>query len=349
MLPERLIIKIMPRVRLISCTSKEFFDDIKIMHGISLASLARMSVAHQRSFSDWRSGKCLMPLDIFKKIHNLSRLKPHYTIIDDNWNKSAAGKMGAKRRRDLYGPLIGTFEGRRKGGRISARRFFENPDYAKRVGFVTRKEIRLPRPSKNFAECVGIILGDGTIQKRQIVITLHGTDDLHFSRYVKGLCERIFQCNISYVKKKVDNIINILISSTTLIEFLSQKDMQIGNKVKNQVGIPRWILSKPLFRAACLRGLFDTDGCFYIDKHTIKGKIYFNCALNFTNRSLPLLKFVKEELECRGYHPTQKTPWAIFLRRENEVRKYFSEIGSSNEKHLRKFKGYCNNKQGGVA
>ena len=56
----------------------------------------------------------------------------------------------------------------------------------------------------------------------------------------------------------------------------------------------------------------------------------------FTNRCLPLLKEFKATLESIGLHPTQKTKYAVFLRRKDDIRRYFDFIGSSNEKHLNK-------------
>ena len=70
--------------------------------------------------------------------------------------------------------------------------------------------------------------------------------------------------------------------------------------------------------------------------------------MNFTNRSLPILNFFKDNLIKLGFHPRQKTPFSIFLRIENEINRYFKEIGSSNPKHFSKFKKYFENKFGEV-
>ena len=70
--------------------------------------------------------------------------------------------------------------------------------------------------------------------------------------------------------------------------------------------------------------------------------------MNFTNRSLPVLSFFKTKLKQLGFHPTHNTKFSIFLRKENEIIKYFQMIGSSNLKHLYKYKQYFKNKFGGV-
>lgn len=52
--------------------------------------------------------------------------------------------------------------------------------------------------------------------------------------------------------------------------------------------------------------------------------------------------------EKLGFHPMQKTKYSIFLRKEGEIVKYFSSIGSSNPKHLRKFNIFFEKKYGEV-
>ena len=113
--------------------------------------------------------------------------------------------------------------------------------------------------------------------------------------------------------------------------------------------MPAWIKTKTSYQMAFIRGLLDTDGCVYTDRHTIKEREYKNIGMAFTNRSLPLLLDFKETLESIGLHPTQKTKYTVFLRREEEIRRYFKVIGSSNPKHTNKVKMYFSLKNGGVA
>jgi intein/homing endonuclease len=113
--------------------------------------------------------------------------------------------------------------------------------------------------------------------------------------------------------------------------------------------MPQWIRAREEFRTAFVRGLFDTDGCVYVDTHRIHGREYKNMGMVFTNRCHPLLKEFKATLERIGLHPTQKTKYAVFLRRKGDIKLYFDLIGSSNEKHLNKVRNYFLTSQGGVA
>ena len=118
--------------------------------------------------------------------------------------------------------------------------------------------------------------------------------------------------------------------------------------MKKQIGIPKWINKNTDYKKFCLRGLFDTDGCFFVDRHHIKDAIYCNGGVNFVNRSLPILAFFKNTLEYFGFHPKQTTKFSIFLRKEKEVLRFFKEIGTSNSKHLKRFIEYYKNKYGRV-
>lgn len=338
----------MPRVRLLTSPEK-FFLDVQGGTGFSFEELGKICKVHRRSFSSWKSGKVLMPDHVFETLLKMSGIaRPKHETLKEHWSKADSGRTGALRRILLYGPP-GTPEGRRKGGLISSKNLMKNPRWGEDRGFVVRKKITKPKNLEKLAECIGIILGDGTIARMQVVVTVHRIDDFDFAAHIQNLFNEVFGFTPSCIDRKRENVIAVTASRIELVEYLLKKGMKIGDKVRQQVGIPPCVLTTKKARGACLRGLFDTDGCFYVDKHRIKEKMYFNCAMNFTNRSLPLLFFFKEELERRGYHPTHNTKWSLFLRREDEINNYFKEIGSSNNKHVKKYKKFFEEKYGGVA
>ncbi len=338
----------MSRVRLLAAPEK-FFSDVRERTGFSFEKLGKICGVHRRSFSDWKSGELLMPTHVFQVLLRISRVaRPQYEILKEHWNKSDAGRAGAIRRIELYGPP-GTQEGRRKGGLASTQKLMKNPDWARERGFIVRKKICKPKNLEKLAECIGIILGDGTIAQMQVVVTVHRIDDFEFALHIQNLFTEVFGFTPSWIDQKKKNVIAITASRVDLVEYLLKKGMKRGDKVRQQVGIPKCVMVVKRARSACLKGLFDTDGCFYVDKHRIKGRMYFNCAMSFTNRSLPLLDFFKAELERRGYHPTHNSKWNVSLRREDEIARYFNEIGSSNSKHVKKFTKFFEEKYGGVA
>lgn len=249
-----------------------------------------------------------------------------------NLKKQMAGRLGGIALIKKHGNP-GTIEGRRLGGKRSV-------EVNKLLGtqFNQRKKFFRPKKSKRLAELVGILLGDGCIGKYQFAVTTNATTDIHHAKYIATLIEGLFKINTKIRKKKTSNAVEVVVSSYDLCRYLEIVAFKAGNKIHNNVDVPNWIKSKQSFRAACLRGLLDTDGCVFSDSHVIRSIQYKSIGINFTNRNSNLLNFFKTTLENDfGFHPTQKTNHAVFLRRKTEIKEYFLKIGTSNPKHLIRF------------
>ena len=128
-------------------------------------------------------------------------------------------------------------------------------------------------------------------------------------------------------------IIDLVMSSKRLVNFLNRKGLLIGNKIKQGLDIPPWINSRKTWQRACLRGLFDTDGCTYIDHHVINGRSYANIGLSFTTYSENLYDNYARILRLLMFSPTQSAGKRVLLRRENEVVRFFTEIRPKNSRH----------------
>lgn len=307
-----------------------------------LADIAGVNV---RSFVDWQNEKYSLSLTALNKLCKKGGfpLPQDIEIKDPFWytsNGSSAGGMATYRK---YGRIGGDPENRK-------RRWYEwwekKGKYQNHPIINAASPVFLPKKSIPLAEFIGILLGDGGITQRQVSITLHKIDDKKFCQYVKNLSQLLFKVNPSVYGR--ENITNLVISRSRLVQYLVKLGLCVGGKVRQQVDVPQWVKTSDSFSKSCLKGLFDTDGCFYIDRHRYKDKVYYNCAMNFTNRSFPILYFFKNKLRQLGFHPTQKTKYSISLRREGEIAKYFKIIGSSNPKHLGKFKQYLKFRYGRV-
>lgn len=252
--------------------------------------------------------------------------------VANRWER--AGRMGGLARVRMYGPP-GTAEGRRLGGLRSLA-----THRLRKTGFKLLRNVKLPRYSTTLAELLGILAGDGHVDQYQTTMTTNSKTDWEHAEHVKGLFERLFGMPVSLRQRSSCNSCVVEISSRRVCQFLSRVGMVQGNKVRLQLGVPRWIAAHQRYQRAFCRGLFDTDGCVFVDRHIIKGKTYMNLGIAFTNRSLPLLAHFKGCLEDIGLHPTQKTKYTVFLRREADIRRYFKVIGSSNPKHLKKVTAY---------
>ncbi|KKW42821.1 MAG: Type II/IV secretion system ATPase [Candidatus Magasanikbacteria bacterium GW2011_GWA2_56_11] len=336
----------MPRIKFVKIQPWDFFLKVKKASGLSFKEMAQLCATHRRTLSDWKRGRYLMPLSAYEALFKLGGNEEVISIIPDYSHASAAGKKGAARRYQIHGNP-GTDEGRKRGGLAAVRKLTAIYPHAIITKFQRRRPIALPELSCNLAEMIGIILGDGHVSAYQTTVTLHSLDDRLYSGYVAKQFESLFQIKPAIYERQSTLVITV--ARVALSEYLHCQHGLSSNKVKTQVSVPSWIVRHDKFAQACVRGLIDTDGCFYVDRHQYLNKRYLNCALNFTNRSLPILKFVKDTLSSLDLHPTQKTPYSIFLRREREIERYFKEIGSNNPKHTDKFKKFIANKtHGGV-
>ncbi|MDD3399813.1 MAG: hypothetical protein PHF07_02065 [Candidatus Pacebacteria bacterium] len=292
-----------------------------------------------RTFRDWRRGKFLPSLEILEAISKDFKIKlPSFKILPQYWyitpeksRKAALIKMAK------YGPP-GTLEGRRKGGMISQRNRKENPKKYKALGCVVAKDFPILKPSSKLAELFGIILGDGTITKNQVRITLNRFTDKQYVRYVEKLITGLLKEKPSIFERK--STIEIYLSGVNLVKELERMGLKRGNKVKNQVVIPGWIMADKRYANACARGLFDTDGGLFIHKHG--GGRWNNLGWCFTNHSLPLIENVREILRFNSIEPKGKK-YKIYLYAVPDIRNFIKKVGSSNIKNIDKYRHYMDN------
>lgn len=203
-----------------------------------------------------------------------------------------------------------------------------------------RKFIKFPRNSAPLAEFLGIEFGDGGIGNPwQVVITLNSKKDREYVKHIVGLLHNLFGIDAAVRKRKNENALQLVSSSTTLVDFLVTKGAVRGNKIAQHFDIPEWIHERVQYEKAFVRGLMDTDGCLYIHKHTTKGILYKNIGLCFTSGSKNLLNSVADIFRKFGIEPhiTDKER-RIYLYDKDSVIKYLRTFGSANPRILEKYK-----------
>lgn len=281
-----------------------------------------------RTLRDWKREKFYPPEEIIRKLSQISGVKlPIYTHLSRYWFAVDAARLGGKRRFELYG-LLGNRESRVKGGVMSWMKRTNNPDIWKKY----TKTFRRPKESIDFAEFIGIMLGDGGLTRTQCVVYLSSVTDQEYAYYIKEKIKSLFDLTASIYKLKKDKVWRVSISSVNLVEYLVSQGLSVGNKVHLQVGVPNWIWLNTKYIKACIRGLVDTDGSLFIHKHLINGKEYLYPTIVFSNRSQPLLEFVFRGLLQLGFHPKPSLNNQIWLRKQSEVKQYFQDIGTRNFK-----------------
>jgi hypothetical protein len=332
---ERLISK---RVKFPKGKQKIFLVKSGRVLNFSHGELAKLLKISTRTLSDWKREKINISLLAVKKLCTKTGQKfPRKAeILDPFWYTTRGAKKGGLTVYHKYGVVGGNPEKRKqkwfewwnKKGKFNKNPILNNP-----------LPIKKPRRSEKLAEFVGIVLGDGGISKRQITITLHCRDDKEFSKFVIKMTKKLFGVNPGVYRNTKDSVNDIVVSRTELVNFCTKKlGLKTGNKVKQQVDIPRWIKTNKKFQIACVRGLIDTDGSVFNHCYKVNGKTYCYKKLSFTSLSKPLAFSVYNILSEMGLKPRIFRRKDVCLDSRESMRKYFQLIGSHNPKHLNRYR-----------
>ncbi len=309
----------------------------KILSEVSVEEAAKICNLSERTIRDWRREKFSMNLNALRKLCRKTRIPfPSNTEIkDDYWYISYGSSIGGLATLRKYGRIGGDPEYRKK----KWYEWWEREGKYKSNIIALCKPIRKPRYSQALAEFVGIILGDGSIGKSQISITLHSEDDKEYSKFVVKLIKKLFNVYVGICYRKDVKATSYNVSRTELIYFCIEKlGLKKGNKIKQQVDIPDWIKENKLYSIACVRGLVDTDGCIFTHRYKVNGKFYNYKKLSFTSYSKPLRYSVFKIMKDNGLNPRFSRDRDVRLDSIKDMQKYFRIIGSHNPKHLKRLK-----------
>lgn len=327
----------MPRVYLATGEQKRFLQAVKDKVGLTWQQMACICQVNRRTLLDWRKERCRMSYEALLCLSHLAGISvpPVVEVVSEKEQRRRAGVKGAKKALALYGNP-GTPESRSKGGRTSLRMRHEHPEWYD-DNFVVRKSIRVPAQSVELAELVGILLGDGRITDTQVIVYDNLITEVEYSRFVAGLFEHLFGITAS-VRKGKGNTIAVTVSAVALVEYLDNIGLRRGDKIARQVGVPPWIFNDMAYIRACVRGLMDTDGSIYPETKVYKERQYHYLNLCFTSHSHPLAKAVRHMLCELGFRPTVSSDGQrVYLRRQEEVKRYFYEVKTSNPYHRERY------------
>jgi len=324
------------RIKFISGQQRKFLLKVQEISDLKLDELAKIAGVVPRSYRDWKREKLCMGLraaiDLSSKFN--VQLPERVDEMELRWKKfkSEKGKIGGFACLKKYGNPA-TTEGRKKGGAKTL-------SILREKGIIPlKKKYLFPKQyNEELAEFTGVVLGDGGLTTGQLQITLNSLKDKEYAFFLGGIGKRLFGEEPKIYNRKSQNAVCLYYNGELLSKYLVKIGLKVGNKVKLQVDVPSWIKSKKNYRVVCLRGLMDTDGGIFIHKYKVNKKQYSYKKICFTNRSLPLLIFVKETLEKLGFTPkliTKVENKKVWLYNEQEVKNYMRIVGSHNERLLR--------------
>ena len=134
-------------------------------------------------------------------------------------------------------------------------------------GFVKLKSIHVPKYSAKLAEFIGIMQGDGHLGEYQVLMATNSETDVDHARFVGRLGKKLFGVTPAIRPRKHEKTIQVVFSSKRMVRVINQFGMPIGNKIDHGLAIPNWVLCSLVYKRAFIRGLFDTDGCIFLDRH----------------------------------------------------------------------------------
>lgn len=172
-----------------------------------------------------------------------------------------------------------------------------------------------PKPSAPYAELYGAILGDGCIERyartERLIISFNSKEVEHIA-HIKQIMEGIFKKEPKLRHRKDSQCIDVYIYQKYLSERLN---FPTGVKFRHILTIPDWIKQSKLYSIRCLKGLFEADGSWVIDKKNNTN------VIALTSVSQSLLKDTYDVLVELGFHPNlyQRT---VRLARRAETEKF---------------------------
>ena len=204
------------------------------------------------------------------------------------------------------------------------------------------KAIKIPKKDERLAELVGIILGDGGIYKNKKLsmyeLRIAGnsqTDKEYLLEYVKPLIEKLFGIKVRIYFSKKRNCLHIIAQGVRLINYLESIGLKSGDKVKNNINIPKWIFDSDIFVKSCLRGLIDTDGCVLPITGRDYTYIWFSSGIpNLRKDFEKIISKLDYKISKWNFNRTPET----YIGSKKMIIKYYKEIGFSNPKHIKRFK-----------
>ncbi len=192
---------------------------------------------------------------------------------------------------------------------------------------------------KNVIELLGILMGDGWLgiygrprRRKQVCFCGNLKEEREYRKYVQALIKTTLNVNGYYQERKTNNTYYIIINSETLFDFFHETyDFPVGKKYYfNTKKLPKtWNLQKVL-----IRGIFDTDGSFFLDRD-IRYKVPYP-ILDITLKNQEVLEWIVNTLKRRGFR-TIKYGRHIRLKGHTNIQKWFTEISPKNTVHTKKY------------
>lgn len=321
------------RVLLTIDSRKKVSDYLKIKNNCdSIRILSKKINIPTSTLQHWFCGKNkyipeqIIPAELINKLEVTDRK-------EDNWGQIKGGKKTYQTLVKKYG-LEEIRRRQKNGGSASAKIRIKN-----------EKPFNLDIGNPLFLEFYGVLLGDGWLSrlkwknKKIYLIGISGDKrlDKEFFLYLKKNISNLFNRSASIKERKDNNGMEMDFSHKMLIKALNEKlDFPIGLKIDLKINDEIYKSGFEKMKHV-IRGIFDTDGSFYFDKTPV-GRPY--PCISITMFAPKLMNQVHNILINQGFkaylNKTRPPRMEIRLKGSKQLKKWMSEIGSNNNRHLNK-------------
>jgi len=309
-----------------------FFEEVLVVSQFkNWQSLANFFQINRNLLLKYRLGKLTLPEEIFRKLilmFDSSRerfFESKVSYVDPNWGRIEGGKSTYNRHREIFE------HGRQKAIETSKRR-------------AHKFNVDIPL-GEELSYFIGLFIGDGFTNKYQRYHIIQFTGDKRFEGdFYRGLItqysRQLFNLNPTIYEGKNTNALRFNLYSKELFHLITQRFKISAGRKSKKVLIPQKILdSRPEILKACIRGLYDAEGCVFFDKRKLYKKPYVRIELHMHN--LQILKQVSKILslfEIENTLGSFKDNLRVVVYGKEQVKKFVKEVGFSNPKHLSKLK-----------
>lgn len=322
------------RILLSGQSKRDLCECLKKLHGAqNLEQLSRKMRMSRGALEKWFYNKGrYIPEDAIP-----TRFRRTAEIIDqqpDSWGRVKGGQKTFEIILKKYGSEE-IMKRRSNGGKVSA----SQRDAQAKADF------SVDANSPLFLELYGALLGDGWLSSLSygsrhlwwVGISGHAILDRDYLMFLRSIIKNLFGKDALIKYKKGTNGMEIIFCHKHLILFLN-KELGFPIGLKKDLMIEESIAQNWDKMCIVIRGIFDTDGCFYLDK-TPSGNPYPCIAI--TMYAPRLLKQVAVQLRSRDF-AVQERENRLILKGGKQINKWMKEIGSNNPKHYRKYRAWVN-------
>ncbi len=167
-------------------------------------------------------------------------------------------------------------------------------------------------------------------------------DKEHYLQRIKPFFKNLYGLDISLREMPSTRVFGFQIWNNELIKFNQGLGLELGPKLN--VKIPDSFLIDDKLKIAIIRGIFDTDGCLYLQKKY--GRLY--PRIEIRSISFPLINQLREIYNELGLRATayqdklrlygnKKISYIVTIRGIEMLHKFMNMISPQNPKHIKKY------------